>query len=268
MNQAPTNAGMPLLLEAHDLSCGFGNRVVLREVDLALAPGQMMALIGRNGSGKSTLLRCLAGALAPFAGQVVLGGIPLTRMERRIRARMLAVVPQELQVPFPFSVREVVELGRAPYAGFLALPSPEDRLAVESALHAASLTEIANRPFQQLSGGEHQRVALAMALAQQPRILLLDEPTTHLDIAHQMGFLELVSRLCADQGLAVLAAIHDINLAALYFDRLAVLADGALLVTGAPWDVITEGLVARAFGARVIVSRHPTRDVPQVSLVP
>ncbi|HXT37658.1 MAG TPA: heme ABC transporter ATP-binding protein [Chloroflexota bacterium] len=256
------------LLEARGLTCGFGDRVVLHGVDLTLVSGQMMALIGRNGSGKSTLLRCLAGALAPLAGEVVLEGAPLSRVERRTRARILAVVPQELRVPFPFSVREVVELGRAPYAGFLALPSSEDRLAVESALHATSLIEIAERPFQQLSGGEHQRVSLAMALAQQPRILLLDEPTTHLDIAHQMGFLHLVGRLCADQGLAVLAAIHDINLAALYFDRLAVLADGALVANGAPWDVITEQLVARAFGARVIVSQHPTQGVPQVSLLP
>lgn len=256
------------LLEARGLTCGYGNRSVLQGVDLTLAPGQMMALIGRNGSGKSTLLRCLAGALAPLAGEIVLQGALLTRVERRTRARILAVVPQELRVPFPFSVREVVELGRAPYAGFLALPSPEDRLAVESALHATSLIELAERPFQQLSGGEHQRVALAMALAQQPRVLLLDEPTTHLDIAHQMDFLALVRCLCAEQGLAVLAAIHDINLTALYFDRLAVLADGALLVSGAPWDVITEELVARAFGARVIVGRHPTRGVPQISLLP
>jgi len=256
------------LLEAQGLSCGYGDRVVLRNVDLALTPGQMMALIGRNGSGKSTLLRCLAGALAPLAGEVILAGAPLARMERRSRARMMAVVPQELHVPFPFSVREVVELGRAPYAGFLALPSQEDRLAVESALRATSLTEIAERPFQQLSGGEHQRVALAMALAQQPRVLLLDEPTTHLDIAHQMGFLALVGRLCAEQGIAILAAIHDINLAALYFDRLAILADGALLASGSPWDVITEDLVARAFGARVIVERHPARNVPRISLLP
>jgi iron complex transport system ATP-binding protein len=256
------------LLEARGLACGYGDRAVVRDVDLALASGQMMALLGRNGSGKSTLLRCLAGALAPLEGEVCLDGVALAQVERRTRARLLAVVSQELQMPFPFSVREVVEMGRAPYARFLAVPSLEDRRAVDSAVAATDLDSLRDRPFHQLSGGERQRVALAMALAQEPRVLLLDEPTTHLDLAHQTGFLGLVRRLCAERGLTALAALHDIYLAALYFDRLAVLHAGGLVARGEPWEVVTEAVIGQAFGAHVAVVRHPAHDVPQVLLVP
>ncbi len=171
-------------------------------------------------------------------------------------------------MPFPFSVREVVEMGRAPYARFLAVPSLEDRRAVDSAVAATDLDSLRDRPFHQLSGGERQRVALAMALAQEPRVLLLDEPTTHLDLVHQTGFLGLVRRLCAERGLTVLAALHDINLAALYFDRVAMLHGGALVALGEPWAVITEHVIGRTFGARVAVVRHPVHDLPQVLLLP
>ena len=255
-------------LEARGLACGYGGRAVVQGVDLTLAPGQMTALLGRNGSGKSTLLRCLAGGLAPVEGEVLLNGVPLAHVERRVRARLLAVVSQELRMPFPFSVHEVVEMGRAPYARFLAVASAEDRRAVDAAVTATDLDSLRDRPFHQLSGGERQRVALAMALAQEPRMLLLDEPTTHLDLIHQTGFLGLVRRLCAERGLTVLAAMHDINLAALYFDRLAVLHAGTLVAWGAPWAVITEQVIGQAFGARVAVVRHPAQDVPQVLLLP
>lgn len=259
--------GQPILA-ARGLACGYGSSPVLRAVDLDLRPGEMVALLGRNGSGKSTLLRCLAAVLPALAGEVTIDTVPLQRMGRRALARLLAVVPQDLHVPFPFSVREVVELGRTPYARFLALPTAEDARAVQTALQATDLHDLADRSFQQLSGGEQQRVALAMALAQEPHVLLLDEPTVHLDLAHQAALLALVRKLCATQGLAVLAAIHDINLAALYFDRLLVLAEGGLLVSGTPWEVVTAELVERTFGARVAVSRHPTLDAPQISLLP
>jgi iron complex transport system ATP-binding protein len=256
------------LLEARGVACGYAGRAVVHGIDVALAPGQMTAVLGRNGSGKSTLLRCLAGALAPLEGTVLLNGMPLAAVERRTRARLLAVVSQELRMPFPFSVREVVEMGRAPYARFLAASSIEDRRAVDAALTATDLGSLADRPFHQLSGGEQQRVALAMALAQEPRVLLLDEPTTHLDLVHQTAFLGLVRRLRAERELTVLAALHDINLAALYFDELAVLHAGTLTARGTPATVVTEDVIGQAFGARVAVTRHPTREVPQVLLLP
>jgi len=246
-----TSAGPAL--EARDISCGYGDRTVLRGVDIAVAPGEMVALLGRNGCGKSTLIRCLAGALTPSAGAVSLLGEPLAGRSRRAVARTLAVAPQDLSVPFAFSVREVVDLGRAPYA---------------RVLQSADLLGLAGRAYQRLSGGEQQRTALAMALAQEPRALLLDEPTVHLDIAHQLALLALLRRLCRERGLAVLAAMHDINLSCLLFDRIAVLGEGALLADGAPADVVTPALVERAFGTRVVVAPHPTLDVPQVSLLP
>ncbi|MGH2343682.1 MAG: ABC transporter ATP-binding protein, partial [Chloroflexota bacterium] len=149
-----SGAAESALLEARGLACGYAGRAVVHGIDLSLEPGQMTALLGRNGSGKSTLLRCLAGALAPLEGEVYLNGLPLAQVERRARARLLAVVSQELRMPFPFSVREVVEMGRAPYARFLAVSSLEDRRAVDAALAAADLGCLADRPFHQLSGGE------------------------------------------------------------------------------------------------------------------
>jgi iron complex transport system ATP-binding protein len=250
------------------LAGGYGAEVVVRGVDLCLERGETTALLGRNGCGKSTLLRLLAGALPPKGGAVLLEGKPLEGWPRRARAQRLAVVPQELHVPFAFSVREVVELGRAPYAQTLQGLHAKDRRAVDEALAATDLLELADRPYQQLSGGEQQRVALALALAQEPLVLLLDEPTVHLDIAHQMAVLALARRLCAAQGLAVLAAMHDINLSCLYFDRLLVMAAGGILASGPPGAVLSPALVEQAFGARVAVARHPLLDVPQVSLLP
>jgi len=258
----------PDVLAAEGLACGYGTVAVLRGVDLAVAPGEMVALLGRNGCGKSTLLRTLGGALPPLSGRIWLGGQPLEGLGRREAARILAVVSQDLQVPFAFSVREVVDLGRAPHARFLQPPTRSDAAAVDRALAGCDLLGLADRPYQRLSGGEQQRVALAMALAQEPRALLLDEPTVHLDVAHQVGLLALVRRLCAEQGLAVLAAMHDINLTALFFDRLLVLAGGAVVSQGTPQETITAPLIERAFGTAVVVTAHPTRGVPQVSLLP
>ncbi|MDB5059187.1 MAG: transporter [Chloroflexi bacterium] len=256
------------MLVATGLHCGYGTTIVLREIDLALRRGEMVALLGRNGCGKSTLIRCLGGALAPSAGSVTIDGTQVARHDRRALARRLAVVAQELRGPFAFSVREVVELGRAPHARFLAPSSAEDRRAVDLALHTCDLTDFADRTFQELSGGEQQRVALAMALAQEPEILLLDEPTVHLDLAHQVSLLALVRRLCAERGLAVLAAMHDINLSALYFDRITILGGGSMVASGTPGDVVTAPLIEGTFGTRVTISEHPTAGVPQVLLIP
>jgi iron complex transport system ATP-binding protein len=256
------------MLETTDLVCGYGPHTVLAGISLRVAAGEMVALLGRNGSGKSTLLRCLAGALPPRSGAIVVDGRPLATLDRRGIARRIAVVPQELHVPFAFSAREVVELGRTPYARFMGLPTVQDREAVDVALQAADLRDLAETPFQHLSGGEQQRVALAMALAQESPILLLDEPTVHLDLAHQVAILNRVRRLCVERGLAVLAAMHDINLAALYFDRLIVLAGGTVLVDGTPDQVVTSDLIGHAFGAHVVVLPHPAAGVPQIAILP
>jgi iron complex transport system ATP-binding protein len=256
------------VLEAAGLTCGYGATTVLREINLTLRRGEMVALLGRNGCGKSTLIRCLGGVLAPLAGAVTIDGTLVARYERRALARRLAVVAQELHVPFPFSVREVVELGRAPHSRFLAPSSLKDRRAVDLAIHTCDLTDLTDSTFQQLSGGEQQRVALAMALAQDPDVLLMDEPTVHLDLAHQGSALALVRRLCAERGLTVLAAMHDINLSALYFDRITVLGGGSVVASGTPEEVITAPLIESTFGTAVSITKHPTLGVPQVLLIP
>jgi len=256
------------LLAARNLSFSYGQKPVLHGINLAVHPGEMVALLGRNGCGKSTLLRLLAGGLEPRDGTVLLDGKDLSSYSRRAAARLLAVASQELTIPFALSVRAIVDLGRTPYTRFLVSSSQEDLRAVDEALRATDLGTLADELFLHISGGEQQRTALAMALAQEPRVLLLDEPTVHLDIAHQMSVLALVKRLCAERGLAVVAAMHDINLTCLYADRLIVLAGGEILAEGTPHEVVTPQIIQRAFGARVAVTRHPTLDLPQTALLP
>jgi iron complex transport system ATP-binding protein len=262
-------AGMvPVVLEARGLTCGYGALPVLTAVDLCLSRGETIALLGRNGSGKSTLIRTLAGVLPALSGSVTVDGLPIKQHDRRALSRRLAVVPQKMDVPFAFSVREIVELGRAPHARFLGLPNEADARAVESALNACDLQALSAHPFQQISGGEQQRVALAMALAQEPEILLLDEPTVHLDLSHQVSLLDLVRRLRTSRGLGVIAAMHDVNLSALYFDRILLLGEGAPLAMGTPLEVLTAAAIERAFSTRVEVFPHPRTGTPQIVLVP
>jgi iron complex transport system ATP-binding protein len=247
---------------------GYGAAPVLCDVSLALARGEMVALLGRNGAGKSTLLRLLSGVLTPSGGAVCLDGVPLACLGRRQIARRLGVVPQEVHVPFAFTVREVVALGRTAHVPLLHGESTRDRHAVERALHLLELEPLAARPYNGLSAGERQRAVLAMALAQEPRVLLLDEPTVHLDLAHQLSVLELVRGQNRSEGLAVLAAVHDLNLAALFFDRLVLLKDGHIVADGPPAAVVTAEAVHDVFGTAVAVYHHPTAGVPQMTLLP
>lgn len=264
--ETPCRAGAVLATER--VSFTYGGAEVLREVSLRLHAGDMVAVLGRNGAGKSTLLRLLSGALTPTQGAVYLEGRPLARLPRKAIARRLAVVPQELHVPFAFTVREVVSLGRTAHVPFLQSESACDRRAVEDALELLDLAALAQRPYNTLSGGERQRGVLALALAQQPAILLLDEPTVHLDLAHQMEVLRLVRRLHGDGGLAVLAAVHDLNLAALLFDRLLLLKDGRIVADGPPQAVLNATTIQDVFGAAVQVDTHPTAGTPRITLLP
>ena len=262
----PRRAGA--MLAAERVSFSYAGAEVLREVTLRLHAGEMTALLGRNGAGKSTLLRLLSGALTPSRGAVFLDGASLARLPRKAVARRLAVVPQEVQVPFAFTVREVVSLGRTAHVPFLQGESARDRRAVENALDLLDLPALADRPYNTLSGGERQRAVLAMALAQQPSVLLLDEPTVHLDLAHQMEVLRLIRRLHGAGGLAVLAAVHDLNLAALHFDRLLLLKDGRIVADGPPQAVLTAESIYDVFGAAVQVDAHPTTGTPRITLLP
>jgi iron complex transport system ATP-binding protein len=241
---------------------------VLRQVDLRLDAGEMVALIGPNGAGKSTLLRTAGGVLRPTAGCALLGDRDLATLSAREVARQVAVVPQEGPIPAGLIVREMVALGRTPYARLLLGASTRDREAIGWALSAAGVEDLADRFVDELSGGERQRVILARALAQEPRLLLLDEPTANLDLHHQVAMLELVRGLTRERGLTVLAAVHDLQLAALYCDRVALMHAGRIVSQGSPEAVLTEALLLEAFGQRVVLSAHPTHGVPLVALVP
>jgi iron complex transport system ATP-binding protein len=249
-------------LETHDVEFSYSAAPVLRGVSLALDDGGLVALVGPNGSGKTTLLRVLSGLLRPQRGQVLLDGQPLDRLPRREIARRVAVVPQEIAVPYSFSAREIVLLGRTPYIHALAGPVRADHEAVTRALQQTGTLGMAGRAFSQLSGGERQRVVVAMALAQEPSILLLDEPIVHLDLNYQMEVMELVTRLNRAHGLTILATLHDLNLAAQYFQRMILLKDGCVLADGAPTQVITAARIRQAYGAEVSVFPHPANQQP------
>jgi iron complex transport system ATP-binding protein len=241
---------------------------VLRGVDLSVSPGEMLALIGPNGAGKSTVLRVASGVLRPQRGRALLDGVDLSSLSPRTRAQRIAVVPQEAAAPNGLFAREMVGLGRTPYLRALLGPTAKDRQAVEWAISAAGVAGLADRYVDELSGGERQRVVLARALAQEPRLLLLDEPTANLDLHHQVAMLELVRGLSREHGLAVIAAVHDLQLAALYCDRVALLNQGQVVSQGSPEAVLTAPLLLETFGQQVVLSPHPTHGVPLVALVP
>lgn len=257
------------VLAAQGITFAYDGQAVLHDVRFALHRGDFVALLGPNGSGKTTLLKILCGLLSPRAGRVVWDGGDLAALKRREIARRIALVPQELSVPFAFTVREMVLLGRTPYIRPLFGDMARDRESVEQALALTEMRAFADRFFGDLSGGERQRVVIAMALAQEPEVLLLDEPTVHLDINHQIEVLELVHRLNRERGLTVLATMHDLNLAALYFDRLVLLNEGCVVTEGPPAEVLSKERVESVFGAEVIVQAHPAHEsIPHIVLLP
>ena len=234
-----------------------GRREVLRGVDLALGSGELVALLGTNGSGKTTLLRTFAGTLAPDRGEVTFDGRAVGSWRRAAIARRVAVLPQQLELPAGFRVAELVAMGRAPHARRLFASTADDERAVARALIDADALDLADRQAGELSGGERQRLLVAMALAQEPDLVLLDEPTLHLDLAHQVALLTAFRRLRDQRGLTVLAVLHDLNLAAAFAPRVAVLDEGRVIADGPPADVLSPDLVRRVFGVAVDEARTP-----------
>src|SRR5579872_3472165 len=225
-------------LQAVDIHAGYPGRSVLFDVSLELRRGDATAIIGPNGAGKSTLLKVMAGGLHPAGGEVLLDGMPLRSVSRRVSATRIAFVPQNLAVGFGLTAREVVMLGRTPYVGFLGVPTRHDRTAVAQAMRETDTMQLADRPFAKLSGGEAQRVILAMALAQEPDFLLLDEPTVHLDLGQQWKFISHLFQLRDRSGVGVLAVVHDLNLAGTMFERVVLLESGRIAADGPPSSVL------------------------------
>jgi iron complex transport system ATP-binding protein len=242
----------PVLLEVKGVTFGYEREPLLYDVHVQVRKGEMVGLLGPNGSGKTTLLRLVSGVLRPQQGTVILEGRDLPDWGRRGIARNIAVVPQELHVPFAFTVEQMVSLGRTPFVNLLGSRSSQDANIVLDAMHAADIGPLAGRIFNELSGGERQRVIVAMALAQQPKLLLLDEPTAHLDIKYQIDVLELVQRLNRERGVTVIAAMHDLNLAARYFPRLLLFQRGVVADAG-PAEVLEPHLLKRVYGIDVQV---------------
>ena len=255
-------------LLVNNASFSYAGGFTLNNINLFVPNGQMVGLLGPNGCGKTTLLKLATGVLIPSEGDVKIGGTNLKKLLRREVARQIAVVPQELNIPFAYTVEEVVMLGRTPFLQGLAGESKRDYQIVSDVLELTGMAGFRSRYFNELSGGERQKIVLTMALAQEPVILLLDEPTSHLDISHQMEILELLRKFNREKKVTIVAAMHDLNLAALYFERLVLLGRGFIFADGSPDEVITAENIQKVFSAKVEIARHPKTAAPQVVLLP
>ncbi|WP_116086521.1 ABC transporter ATP-binding protein [Tropicimonas sp. IMCC34011] len=251
-------------LTAGGLRAGYGTRPILNDLSLNLPAGGISAIVGANACGKSTLLRCLSRLLRPDAGEVLLDGRSVRDIPTKHLARKLGLLPQSPLAPDGITVADLVSHGRHPHQGVLSRWSHADDVAVADALEATRTAELADRPVDELSGGQRQRVWIAMALAQETGILLLDEPTTFLDIAHQVEVLDLLVDLNRSRGTMIVMVLHDLNLAARYAGHLVAMLDGRIEAAGAPEKVLTETMVERVFGLRSVVITDPTSGKPMM----
>ena len=252
-----------IMLKIQNLSASYSSRKILHDISLDVQSGEVLALIGPNGAGKSTLIRAASGVI-PYTGQVSTNGDHFASLTPLQRAKYIATVPQAVAMPPAYTVWETVLLGRTPYLGFLGQISEKDKEIARQALERVSALPFAERRVGELSGGEQQRILLARALCQSTPILLLDEPTAHLDLQYQVSLLELIRELAHKDNLAVLVALHDLNLAAHYADRIALMVAGNIKAVGKPKEVLQPELIAEAYCLPVQVVKHPFLDVPLV----
>lgn len=251
-------------LRAEDLRVAYRGREVIRGLSLALPPGKVTAIIGPNGSGKSTLLKAMARILPPAAGRVTLDGADLHRLPTRAVARRLALLPQAPTAPPGITVADLVARGRAPWQGLIRQWSPRDAAALAVALEATGTAALAGERVEALSGGQRQRAWIAMVLAQETEMLLLDEPTTWLDLPYQIEVLRLLRRLNRDMGRTVVSVLHDLNLAARHSDHIVALKEGRLVAEGPPETVLTPARLAETFGLQARVIPDPETGTPLV----
>ncbi|UXN69731.1 ABC transporter ATP-binding protein [Devosia neptuniae] len=249
---------------AAGMDLGYGDRQVVSDFNLAIPPGKLTVIVGANACGKSTVLRGMARLLAPTRGAVYLDGKPIHTMPTREVATILGVLPQSPIAPDAIVVADLVGRGRYPHQGWFRRWTPEDDAAVAEALRATDTLELADRPVDELSGGQRQRVWIAMALAQQTDLLLLDEPTTFLDINHQVEVLDLLTDLVRNNGRTIVVVLHDLNLACRYADHIVAMKAGRLVAEGRPSEVMTEAIVAEIFGMASRVVIDPISDTPMI----
>ena len=254
------------LLSVRDVTFGYGGRFRLEDVSFDVEPGELLGVVGPNSSGKTTLLRLLSRVHDPERGEIRLDGAPLVALGRETLARQVAVVPQELTVAFPFAVEELCLMGRYAHAEGRLFDAPRDLAGAREAMRLAGVSELARQPVDALAGGERQRALLARALAQEPCLLLLDEPTSHLDLRHQREIVGLLRRLNRERGMTILLVSHDLNLAAEVADRLLLLVAGRVARIGPPADVLEEATIEAAYGCPVWVDKSPTSGRPLVHI--
>ena len=249
------------------LNCTYPGKTVLNKISFEVAREEFFIVIGPNGSGKSTLIKALAGLISPSDGNIFIHDRPLHKIKPKALSRQVAYVPQTVSEETPFTIRETVLLGRAPYLGILGVEGPNDLTIARQAMCFTGVDHLADRPMTRLSGGERQRAHIARAICQEPDLILLDEPTAALDLAHQVRTMDLMTTLKRERKTTVVMVSHDINLAAMYADRLLLIVDGQKVACGPPDQVIREEILGEAYGCRVMVDRSPAGNWPRICLV-
>jgi len=253
-------------LSVKEISLSYNHVPVVSDLSFQLKPGELVGLIGPNGCGKTSVIKALSRILALKSGEITLDGRHLRHISHNDLAKVIGVVPQSPNLPETFSVTEVVLLGRSPHLGWMRNESQRDLQIACEAMQATGIAEFAERKISELSGGEKQRVTIARVLAQQPQAILLDEPTANLDICHQLEVLDLMKSLCRQKQMAVLIALHDLNLAAQYCDRLILIKKGRIFAQGLPHEVITSANIQAVYGSGSTVYPHPENQLPVVLL--
>lgn len=254
------------MLKIRSIAVNYGEIEILHKLSLTVAAGEVVSIIGPNGAGKTTLIRAISGVLPLQSGSVTIDDQDLVSMSVEERARLLAVVPQARKLPPEYSVQQAVLMGRTPYLGWLGNPGNTDYEKTRWAIDRTHLSNFTERRVDELSGGEQQLVLVARALAQDSPVILLDEPTAHLDLRHQATILDLVHSLARERGLAVLMSLHDLNLVSLYSDRIALLSGGNILAFGSPQEVLIPKHLSDVYQVPLNIIPHPYRDVPLVLL--
>lgn len=245
-----------LKLRIQNLSVQYDNRKILSDVNILVNPGEVAAVIGPNGAGKTTLIRAISGVIPILSGDIFIDGLDIHQLDPQERSKLLSVIPQARNLPVAFTVQEVVTMGRTPYIGWLGKISKSDEEIIQTAMQKTDIADLSDRRMGELSGGEQQRVLVARAIAQQSKVMLLDEPTTHLDIQYQISLLKIIRNLATVDRLVILMAIHDLNLVARYSDRVIALVDGRVSANGPKDDVLTEAILSSIYHV-------PMKIIPQ-----
>lgn len=259
---------MNKVVQLQDITSSYQQTDVIKNLSFEIDQGEFFIIIGPNGSGKTTLVKTICGLLPSQGGKIKLLGRPFQDYNKKKIAEIIAYVPQVTISSFPFSVMELVLMGRAPYLGVLGVEGKKDLIIAEEALDFTGVAHLARRKITRLSGGEFQRVMIARAICQQPEIMVLDEPTAALDLAHQIRIMDLMQKLRYDKGVTIIMVSHDINLSAMYADRLLLLKEGEAVRLGQPDEVITEGVLENAYNCRIVLDQSPVGPFPRINLVP